>query len=308
MHVTMSQDRIDKLNSIDFVWDVNAHNWNENYLFYRICLRSTGMNMVIALYLMTILFLNPRSRRKDSIELTRPGIALTSSTVLTLFGMCYKRDNGHCKAPHRYPILGLWVSTQRSDRATMSQERIDKLNSIGFDWSVHSTNSWDENYYQCENDHCKVPQSHPIHRTKMSQESIDKLDSIDFIWDVNAHIWNENFDLLEEYKHEYGDCLVPHDHPILGEWVNTQRSNRTKMSQDRIDKLDSIGFVWDVKTDHGNEKYNQLDGYCSSKGVELEFSNLPGFAAVTRQPVQLRRTNSLLHTDNCVMLLPRSSS
>jgi hypothetical protein len=32
MHVTMSQDRIDKLNSIDFVWDVNAHNWNENYV------------------------------------------------------------------------------------------------------------------------------------------------------------------------------------------------------------------------------------------------------------------------------------
>jgi hypothetical protein len=26
------QDRIDKLNSIDFVWDVNAHDWNENYV------------------------------------------------------------------------------------------------------------------------------------------------------------------------------------------------------------------------------------------------------------------------------------
>jgi hypothetical protein len=33
-----------------------------------------------------------------------------------------------------------------SNRTKMSQERINKLESIGFDWSVRATNKWDENY------------------------------------------------------------------------------------------------------------------------------------------------------------------
>ena len=51
---------------------------------------------------------------------------------------------------------------------------------------------------------------------------------------------------LEKYQLENGHCLVPHDHPV-GPWVGRQRSDRTEMSQDRIDKLDRIGFIWDAK-------------------------------------------------------------
>ncbi|KAL7502770.1 hypothetical protein ACHAXN_000679, partial [Cyclotella atomus] len=108
----------------------------------------------------------------------------------------YKGNNGHCKVPHDHP-LGLWAARQRSNRTKMSQERINKLESIGFDWSVRATNKWDENYAE-----------------------------------------------LEKYQQENGHCKVPHDHP-LGPWAARQISKQAEMSQDRIDKLDRIGFIWD---------------------------------------------------------------
>jgi hypothetical protein len=48
---------------------------------------------------------------------------------------------------------------------------------------------------------------------------------------------------------------VPQNHPILGLWVKKQRSNRTDMSQDRINKLDSIGFVWEVDRNEKNAQF-----------------------------------------------------
>ena len=54
----------------------------------------------------------------------------------------YKEEHGDCLVPQKYaedPKLGQWVAAQRAlstvDEKT-KQERRDKLNSIGFVWSV----------------------------------------------------------------------------------------------------------------------------------------------------------------------------
>ena len=54
---------------------------------------------------------------------------------------------------------------------------------------------------------------------------------------------------LVAYKEEFGHCNVPSryaENVKLGTWVNTQRSfyNRGKLSADRINKLEAIGFEW----------------------------------------------------------------
>ena len=109
--------------------------------------------MVIAKCLETILFLDDGFVRKYPIELPCPRIALTSSTVSALTGLClairvgmritwvfalfvsnncdtlsniilhvqgllleYKRVNGYCKVPRNHAVLGPWVMHQRSDR------------------------------------------------------------------------------------------------------------------------------------------------------------------------------------------------
>jgi len=62
--------------------------------------------------------------------------------------------------------------------------------------------------------------------------------------------WNKKFGQLVAYKENYQNTDVPYGHtedPHLGEWVKNQRClyrNKT-ISKDRIDLLNSIGFVWD---------------------------------------------------------------
>ena len=51
----------------------------------------------------------------------------------------YKRVHGDCNVPQSYKAnqqLGRWVSTQRTNKETMSEERRKRLNSIGFTWKV----------------------------------------------------------------------------------------------------------------------------------------------------------------------------
>ncbi|KAL3775199.1 hypothetical protein ACHAWO_003815 [Cyclotella atomus] len=153
----------------------------------------------------------------------------------------------------------------------MSQNRIDKLNSIGFDWSVLSYKSWDENYgllleYKRVNGYCKVPRNHAVlgpwvmhqrsDRTTMSQNRIEKLDSIGFIWDVNEHDWNENYKQLMEYQRKNGNCKVPIIRP-LGQWIHKQMKLRSligsaKISIEdkrRLDLLSNISFFQKCKCD-----------------------------------------------------------
>lgn len=62
--------------------------------------------------------------------------------------------------------------------------------------------------------------------------------------------WMEHFLELSRYKEKYGHCNVPYGDKrfkSLGYWVSDQRSNRKngKLSESRMEKLDSIGFEWD---------------------------------------------------------------
>ena len=65
---------------------------------------------------------------------------------------------GSCNVPQRYaenPQLGKWVSTQRTEykkfqqdpsTSFMTQERIERLESIAFDWVVTLSAEWDTKF------------------------------------------------------------------------------------------------------------------------------------------------------------------
>ena len=70
----------------------------------------------------------------------------------------------------------------------------------------------------------------------------------------NNEKWNQRYQELQEYRETYGHCVVPQRYkanPKLGIWVATQRNayEEYRLDQDRIEKLDQLGFVWDVKRD-----------------------------------------------------------
>ena len=69
--------------------------------------------------------------------------------------------------------------------------------------------------------------------------------------DTNETRWNIFYELLTEYKKEFGDCRVTKSYDKeLHIWVGLQRRayKRKTLIQERIDKLNEIQFDWTVAT------------------------------------------------------------
>ena len=84
----------------------------------------------------------------------------------------------------------------------------------------------------------------------IAQDRVNRLDSIGFKWAIlkpgSITPWETRFDELDKYKAKHGDCNVPARQGKLGRWVSKQRTvcKAGSLSQDRIDRLDGIGFNW----------------------------------------------------------------
>lgn len=80
--------------------------------------------------------------------------------------------------------------------------------------------------------------------------------------------WHINYLLLMEYRKTNGDCLVPRKFKIegvrLGEWVHNQRTRKEKLSTDRVNLLDDLGFVW--SEDLWDKNYKLLKDYLEKNG------------------------------------------
>ena len=90
---------------------------------------------------------------------------------------------------------------------------------------------------------------------ELSEERVARLDEIGFTWVIveNIRSWDESFELLKAYKDEYGHCMVPRRAEYrgfnLGVWVHNQRCTHKngKLSEERVARLDGIGFCWSPK-------------------------------------------------------------
>ena len=83
---------------------------------------------------------------------------------------------------------------------------------------------------------------------KLPDDRRPRLEALGFVWDPHSTQWDIAFKALEHYKREYGDCLVPNkfkaeDGVNLGQWVSNQRRTKDKLSDDRKQRLDALGFV-----------------------------------------------------------------
>ena len=169
------------------------------------------------------------------------------------------------------PQLANWVDNQCRAyySGTILPDRFDHLNSIGFDWegTKASKEFWMKMFQQLVtykelHNHTLVPssikhtpglhfstwvQSQRSRKSKLSKERTDLLNSIDFDWEGvrtgndNNELWTSMFERL----------ITPNSStdPKLRSWVATQREHfkKNKLSKERIDKLDSIDFVWRIR-------------------------------------------------------------
>ena len=202
----------------------------------------------------------------------------------------YKSTHGHCSVPVRQGPLGKWVHGQRSVRkkGKLSEERARKLDKLGFDWSPRgSLATWDEHLgeliqYKAKHGDCNVPARQAslgkwVHgqrtmrkRDKLSEERVRKLDEIGFEWSARDTLptWDERLGELTQYKAKHGDCNVPVRKGPLGKWVDTQRTarKRDKLTEERVQKLDDLGFNWGFTLLTWDERLDELTKYKAKHG------------------------------------------
>jgi hypothetical protein len=226
----LSQERIDALEALGFIWDILEHDYQE------------GLGYLQA----------------------------------------YKAEHGDCVVLQHFKTedgftLGRWCSHRRGNykNGKLSQERIEALEALGFIWD-----RLEENYqiglgylkaYKAKHGDCVVLQHFKTedgftlgkwcsHRRgnykngKLSQERIDALEALGFIWDRLEENYQIGLGCLKAYEAEYGDCRVPRsfkteDEFTLGVWCATQRAEykKSKLSQERIEALEALGFAWTVQ-------------------------------------------------------------
>eukprot|EP00980_Cylindrotheca_fusiformis_P008259 scaffold1736_cov127-Cylindrotheca_fusiformis.AAC.73 len=105
-----------------------------------------------------------------------------------------------------------------------------------------------------------------------------------------AENWSEKFEELIEFRNKYGHCLVPNsfkENPTLAQWVKRQRyqyklkqeGKRSTVSDERVEALEEIGFVWDSHKVVWEERLTELIDYKRQTGN----CNVPSRYAENRQ-------------------------
>lgn len=94
------------------------------------------------------------------------------------------------------------------------------------------------------------------------------LNSIGFVWNTVTAMWDERFRRLSEWKRIHGHCAVPIAQGELGTWVSKQRQlkKRDKLTQEKIDALDSLGFTWSTAEADWEDKFKRLCQWAKERG------------------------------------------
>ena len=237
----LPHDRVQRLNTIGFCWDVDAEVWDEYF---------------------------------------------------NLLAKFYKRE-GHTEVPQRHKergiSLGVWVNNLRHKKENISAERIKRLDALGFPWNPHAGN-WEKYFnslkaFRNRERHVNVPQRHRegglrlgnwvsglrLRRESLTADQFKRLDSLNFIWDSpRAEQWEQGFAaLLKFYKRE-GHTNVPQKQIEgtfrLGTWVSNQRLKKHTFSNERIKRLNAVGFLWKARSDNWKECFEALKKFSKRNG------------------------------------------
>ena len=251
----------------------------------------------------------------------------------------YKEDHCDCLVSTldaKNKKLGRWVKEQRwqycllkeRKKSSMTEERIAKLEEIGFVWNAQEA-AWESMFsalieYKEEHGDCLVPKRYEENKklgfwvaeqrtqyrllqdgehSQITEKRIAKLEETGFDWNPQETAWESMFSALIEYKEEHGDCLVPKrykDNKKLGLWVREQRTQyrllqdgeHSQITEERIAKLEGTGFVWNTLETAWESMFSVLIEYKEEHGdclvSTLDEKNMKLGFWVTEQRTQYR--------------------
>ena len=186
----------------------------------------------------------------------------------------FKNQHGHCCVPWqpaKYRVIATWLNEvrRRKRMGLLDRKLIRQLDRLGVMWAPNNER-WDDMFaeliaYRAKYGDCNVPFGWPenprlgswVQRQRtfrklstITQDHFERLDKIGFVWRGQEEAWESKYAALVEYQREHGHCRVPtpsKEYSSLSRWISVMRGHkkRGKLSEERIQRLDELGFVWD---------------------------------------------------------------
>lgn len=303
---TLSEERIKKLNSLNFSWStVDQVPWEDRLSSLIAFKEREGHLKVPSSYeddnnLGRWVINTRRSYKLNKLSkfkinsLNQIGFEWELRTNFDweqMLNLLFEFQNlyGHPFVPQKYISkdglpLGQWLVNQKSfyRNKELSNERMEALSNFIAIWENPYEWAWNVRFYELadykkQHNHTNVPteevgqvfefcsilrmpfgkwvklQRSLYQKNELPQEKIKKLNSLKFEWDFDPK-WEFMRQELIAYGKEVGTINFAKyekdsPHYTLGNWCNNQRAAYRKgiLSEYRIQKLEEIGFLWDLK-------------------------------------------------------------
>lgn len=218
----------------------------------------------------------------------------------------YVRTNGHCRVPPNPEpsSLGYWLAQQLKVQrgSNLPEKQFRQLEKLGVDFGEsdnQTSRDWQERWeerlkeladFQRRHGHCQVSRRSAEHhglavwlqnqRTRQNQgrlppECWGQLQKLGVQLGRTSLNWDKSFSELAAYQKKHGHCDVPCHSKIdrkLGHWVGNQRGFRRKglLSQERIAKLDELGFRWVAVFDR-NTPSKSFEPWIKAREAQWQF-------------------------------------
>jgi Helicase associated domain len=191
-------------------------------------------------------------------------------------GAGHVTEYNNCRVPAQYKSsdgykLATWFSRQRRRKQTLSHERIELLDALGFEWDP-LTSKWENGFehlkaYAKEHNNCRVPMLYKssdgynlgrwVDNTRQNARSASpkqkaRLDALGFYWNPRDTDWQNGLTHFRAFVNEQKHCRIPQRYKSpdgfnLGVWVNTLRRRKNTLIPERIQILTALGFIWKIR-------------------------------------------------------------
>ena len=241
----------------------------------------------------------------------------------------YREQNGTVNVPTNYKTpegytLWNWQRSQRNvyTRNKLSSDRIQRLEAIGFTWGLldekfekgfqetlkfKKTSGYpnvSNRYITPEGFRLGQWQAHQRNNFiagKLSSDRIQKLEYIGFTWGLRDELFEKGFQETIVYKERTGDPNATFEFKTpdgykLGTWQDSQRSryNKSKLSPDRIQRLEEIGFTWGLLDEKFEKGFQATLDYKEATGdpnASYKYKTKEGYRLRVWQDSQRSRYN-----------------